>query len=62
MYCSKRLSKYKSISHCFLNKKGGKSKGIYKSLNCGKGSLDDQKNINKNLRIACKKIDTSYNF
>ena len=60
MYYSKRLSKYKSISHCFLNKRGGKSKGIYKSLNCGKGSLDDQKNIKKNLRIACKKIGASY--
>ena len=45
MYCSKRLSKYKSISHCFLNNQGGKSKGIYKSLNCGKGSNDKEENV-----------------
>ncbi len=60
MYYSKKLSKYNSISHCFFNRKGGKSTGIYKSLNCGKGSLDNKKNINKNLKIACKKISSSY--
>ena len=60
MYYSKKLSKYNSISHCFLNRNGGKSKGIYKSLNCGKGSLDNKTNINKNLKIACKKISSSY--
>ena len=35
---------------------GGTSKGIYKSLNCGPGSLDKKQNINKNLRIVVKKI------
>ena len=60
MYYSKKLSKYSSISHCFLNRNGGYSKGIYKSLNCGKGSLDNKNNVNKNLRIACKKINSSY--
>ncbi len=60
MYYSSRLSKYNSISHCFLGRKGGKSKGIYKSLNCGKGSLDNKDNINKNLETACKKICSSY--
>ena len=60
MYYSKKLLKYNSISHCFLNRKGGKSKGIYKGLNCGKGSFDNKKNINRNLKIACKKINSSY--
>ena len=60
MYYSNKLSKYSSISHCFLSRKGGNSKGIYKSLNCGKGSLDNKYNVNKNLRIACKKISSSY--
>lgn len=39
----------KTIDHCFFSRLGGNSKGIYKSLNCGKGSNDSSKNINKNL-------------
>ena len=35
---------------------GGTSKGIYKSLNCGKGSKDKIANIGKNLKIVSKKI------
>ena len=35
---------------------GGKSNGIYKSLNCGQGSHDKKKNIFKNLQIVRKKI------
>ena len=35
---------------------GGCSKGIYKSLNCGPGSSDKIKNVQKNLKIALKKI------
>ena len=31
-------------------------KGIYKSLNCGQGSKDNKKNINKNLNFVSKKI------
>ena len=60
MIKSEKLSKYKKIKHGFFNRKGGQSKGIYKSLNCGMGSLDNKKNINKNLKIACKKISPSY--
>ena len=60
MIKSKKLSKYKTIKHGFFNKKGGKSKGIYKSLNCGIGSSDNKKNVNKNLKIACQKISPSY--
>ena len=47
------------MSHGFFNKIGGKSKGIYKSLNCGVGSKDDKKNVKKNLRIVQNKISNN---
>ena len=56
MIKSKKLSKYKSISHGFFDSEGGVSKGIYKSLNCGAGSYDKKTNINKNLIIVSKKL------
>ena len=57
MIKSKKLSKFQVISHGFFNQKGGASSGIYKSLNCGVGSLDAKKNVIKNLKIVCKKIN-----
>jgi YfiH family protein len=59
MIKSKELSKFYNIKHAFFNKKGGKSKGIYNSLNCGIGSLDNKKNIFENLNIVCKKFGVS---
>ena len=59
MIKSKKLSKFKNIKHGFFNKKGGKSEGIYKSLNCGIGSSDTKKNVKNNLKIVCKKINCS---
>ena len=56
MIVSKKLSKFKKIKHGFFNKSGGKSKGIYKSLNCGPGSEDKKINVIKNLDIVKKKI------
>ena len=56
MFRSKKLTKSINISHGFFNKKGGVSKGIYKSLNCGIGSNDKKTNVKKNLKIAKKKI------
>ena len=47
MIQSKKLKKFKEISHAFFNKKGGKSKGIYKSLNCGLGSNDKKMMLKK---------------
>ena len=61
MIKSKLISKYKNISHGFFNKLGGYSNGIYKSLNCGTGSKDKKKNINKNLKKICKKIKCTKN-
>ena len=59
MFFSKKLNKYKNISHCFFSKKGGFSKGVYKSLNCGQGSKDNKKNIIKNLNLISKKMNIS---
>ena len=56
MITSKRLSKQKKIRHGFFNRNGGKSTGIYKSLNCGLGSNDKKHKIKKNLQIVKKKI------
>ena len=59
MIKSKKLSKFQEIKHGFFNKEGGKSEGIYKSLNCGIGSSDTKKNVRNNLKIVCKKINCS---
>ena len=59
MIKSKKLSKFREIKNGFFNRKGGKSTGIYKSLNCGIGSNDTKKNVINNLKIVCKKIKIS---
>tara|TARA_B100001121_G_scaffold309125_1_gene334990 strand:+ start:4115 stop:4867 length:753 start_codon:yes stop_codon:yes gene_type:complete len=56
MYYSNKLKRFKQIKHCFFSKKGGYSKGIYKSLNCGEGSNDSKKNVKKNLILIAKKM------
>jgi YfiH family protein len=56
---SKKLSKIKNLKHGFFNSKGGISKNIYKSLNCGPGSKDKSSNVRKNLEIVRKKIKQS---
>ena len=56
IFKSKILKKYKNISHGFFDKRGGVSKSIYSSLNCGYGSKDNKNNIEKNLNIVVKKI------
>ena len=52
MFYSKRFKRFKNIKHCFFSRKGGVSKGIYKGLNCGKGSKDKKKNVYKNLSLV----------
>ncbi len=56
MFYSKKLNKFKNIKHCFFSRKGGFSKGIYKSLNCGRGSKDKKVNINRNIALVSKKM------
>ncbi len=56
MIKSKKLSQKKDLRHGFFNSVGGKSKNIYKSLNCGPGSRDKKTDIRKNLQIVRKNI------
>ena len=57
MFYSKKLKKIKQIKHCFFSRKNGFSKGIYKGLNCGKGSKDKKEILKKNLGYVTKKMD-----
>ena len=57
MFYSKKLKKIKQIKHCFFSRKNGFSKGIYKGLNCGKGSKDKKESVKKNLDYVAKKMD-----
>jgi YfiH family protein len=57
MFYSKKLKKVKKINHCFFSRKNGFSGGIYRSLNCGKGSNDLKKNIKKNLNFVASRMD-----
>jgi len=59
MFYSKKLKRFKEIKHCFFSKKNGYSTGIYKSLNCGHGSKDKKKNIQKNLKLVAKKMSVN---
>ena len=43
MFYSKKLKNIHKIKHCFFSRKRGFSKGIYKGLNCGRGSSDKKK-------------------
>jgi len=61
MYFSKKFSEFNSIKHCFFSKKGGVSKNIYSSLNCGLGSNDEENNVLNNLAIVSKKMGVSRN-
>ena len=56
MFYSKKLIKFKRIKHCFFTRKNGFSKGNYKSLNCGRGSKDNKKDISKNLNYVSQKM------
>ena len=56
MFYSKKFKKFNNIKHCFFSRKGGFSKGIYQSLNCGKGSKDNKKNVFRNLSLVSKKM------
>ena len=56
MFYSKKFKKFKDINHCFFSRKRGFSKGVYASLNCGRGSGDNKKKIIKNLDFVSKKM------
>ena len=56
MFYSKKLKKVKRLKHCFFSRKNGFSKGIYRGLNCGQGSKDYKRNINRNLNYIAKRM------
>ena len=53
----KKIKEFQKINHCFFSRKNGFSKGIYRSLNCGRGSKDNKRKINKNLNFVAKKMN-----
>ena len=59
MFYSKKLKKFKHINHCFFSRNNGFSKGVYQSLNCGRGSKDKKSRINRNLALISKKMKIS---
>ena len=61
MFYSNNLKKLRKIKHCFFSKRNGFSKGIYKSLNCGRGSNDRKRDIDKNLSFVAKKMGVKKN-
>ena len=61
MFYSKKLKKIKKINHCFFSRKNGFSKGIYNSLNCGRGSKDNKNHVYKNLNFVAKKMRVKRN-
>lgn len=61
MFSAKNLNKFANLKHYFFSKNGGVSDGIYKSLNCGPGSLDNKKNVAQNLEIVSQKIGVEKN-
>ena len=46
------LTSLPGISHGFFGRRGGKSSGLYDSLNCGYGSGDDVKIVEQNRNIV----------
>ena len=61
MFYSKKLNRFNAIKHCFFSRRGGYSKGLYKGLNCGRGSKDRKKNVLKNLHFVCKVMEVKKN-
>ncbi len=53
MWLCPELSAAAHLQHGFFGRKGGVSKGIYSSLNCGYGSGDNHDAVSENRLIAC---------
>ncbi len=48
------LSESRDLHHGFFTRKGGVSRGVYASLNCGPGSSDDSAHVTENrARVMC---------
>ena len=51
----------KAFTHGFFKRKGGVSKGIYNSLNCGMSSKDKKDNIIKNRKMISESLNFNIN-
>jgi len=45
------------ITHAFFSRRGGVSRGLYTSLNCGRGSGDDRKSVDANRARTAAALD-----
>jgi YfiH family protein len=59
MIIASELDAYVKLKHGFFTREGGVSSGVYKGLNCGYGSGDDNANIDQNRSIAMAKLGIS---
>lgn len=53
-----KLSALKGIRHAFFTRQGGVSKGVYDSLNVGRGSRDEAADVQENRRRAAAHFGT----
>lgn len=60
MLTSAYFSNQPNLQHAFFTRRGGVSKGIYASLNCGTGSLDSLDAVTENRRRACESLTLSH--
>ncbi len=60
-FYSKKINKITGLKSFFFSRKNGLSKGIYKSLNCGRGSHDKKQIVKNNIEIIAKKIGCKLN-
>ncbi|MGH6888409.1 MAG: peptidoglycan editing factor PgeF [Rhizomicrobium sp.] len=51
-FAATSLDEVAGVDHAFFTRKGGVSTGIYRSLNCGPGSRDDEGHVVENRRHA----------
>ena len=56
MFCASTLESCDGIRHGFFTRRGGVSKGIYGSLNCGLGSGDDAENVRQNRTLVAETL------
>ena len=56
MFCASTLESCDGIRHGFFTRRGGVSKGIYGSLNCGLGSGDDAENVRRNRALVAETL------
>lgn len=56
MFCASTLESCDGIRHGFFTRRGGVSKGIYGSLNCGLGSRDDAEAVRQNRTLVAETL------